>query len=146
MLFIIAGFHSNEASFVIFTFPFLSRHLWQSLGRISVHFYLLYLWLELSQLLLLSRRISLSLYMDWLGAVVLVEQYIHMYRTSEFSKTQVDPICVIKWKCIQSESDLQDHGLKIAPSRWVKSRDTNFAFFLRHTDFIEKQWTWLSPQ
>lgn len=145
MLFIIPGFHSNGASFVIFIFCFPSHHVWQSLGRISIHFYLSYLWLELSQLPLFSGRHSLSSYLYWLGTLAVVEQYMLTCGTFKFPKTQVDHIHVIKPKHIKSESDLKDHGLHISPYRWIKSRHTAFSFWLRHTDIMEEWWTRLIP-
>lgn len=99
---------------------------------------LLYLWLELSQVLLFSGRTSLSLYMYWLGALAVVEQYMPTCGTVKFPKTQVDHIHVIKPKHVKSGSSLKDHGLKISRSKLVKSRHAAFSFSLRHTDFIEE--------
>lgn len=107
-------------------------YLWQSLGRISTHFYLSYWCLELSQLILLSGRSSLSLYMYWLWALIMVEPYMHMGRTFKFSKTQVGYIYSIKAKHIKPENDLADHCLKTLQFWWIKYGDTVFGFLLRH--------------
>lgn len=120
-------------------------YLWQSLGRISIHFYLLYWCLELSQLMLLSGRSSLSLYMYWLWALIMVEPYMHMGRTFKFSKTQVGYIYSIKAKHIKPENDLADHCVKILQFWWIKYGDTVFGFLLRPTDCTEEWWTWLIP-
>lgn len=60
--------------------------------------------------------------MHWLGALIMVGLYVHMYRAFRFTKTQVDHIYVIKSKHMKSESDLKDDGVKISPCRWLKCR------------------------
>lgn len=83
---------------LLFSYSVSQVSMCDSVSRISIHFYPLYLWLELRPLLLLSGWISLSLYMYWLGALVMVEWNMSMCRTFRFPKTQVHHIYVIKPK------------------------------------------------